>query len=200
MPRIVVTAPDKNPQPYRFGLDSQVVTMGRAPENDIIIDCGSVSLRHAEMHRIKGGYELRDLGSTNGISLNEAYHKVIPLLNGLNVKVGDAIFDFSLTEAESDALEAEKKELTTPVVRPLPAPSFNDDYVAPLPRRRQSATYDEPEESNSGSLGAFVLGITLFVLAFFIGLHLRHQKETGGSLIDAIKNKSINSASPAQNR
>ena len=37
MPRVTITAPDKNPQPYRFQLDRQVVSMGRAAGNDIVI-------------------------------------------------------------------------------------------------------------------------------------------------------------------
>ena len=41
--------------------------MGRGSDNDIVIDSGSVSGSHAEMRRIEGGYELVDLGSTNGI-------------------------------------------------------------------------------------------------------------------------------------
>ena len=71
MPRITITVPDKLPQPYRFPLDRQVVMIGRGSENDIVIECGSVSLRHAEMVRVEGGYELRDLDSTNGIKLDD---------------------------------------------------------------------------------------------------------------------------------
>ncbi len=185
MPRITITVPDQNAQPYRFDLDCQVVTMGRGSDNDIVIESNSVSVHHAEMHRIIGGYELRDIGSTNGIMLNEAHHQWIPLLNGLNVKVGDATFDFLLTEAECDALALEKKaEQTAPLLKPA-ASAFDD---VPLPRY---ATY-EPDEPSSNGFWTFSLALILITVAFFIGLHLRHQKETGGSLIDSIRNKAAN--------
>ena len=63
MPRVTITVPDRNPQPYRFQLDRQAVNMGRGSDNDIVIEDGSVSVRHAVMERIEGGYQLRDLGT-----------------------------------------------------------------------------------------------------------------------------------------
>ena len=61
MPRVTITVPEKNAQPYRFQLDRPVVSLGRGSENDIAIESGSVSVHHAEMRRIEGGYELRDI-------------------------------------------------------------------------------------------------------------------------------------------
>ncbi|NJM37861.1 MAG: FHA domain-containing protein [Akkermansiaceae bacterium] len=186
MPRITITVPEKNPQPYRFDLGTQVVTMGRELNNDIVIDCGSVSKHHAEMRRIKGGYELRDLGSTNGVSLNEMHHRVIPLLNGLNVKVGDATFDFLLTEAEIETLELEKNaEVAAPLLKPA---NSEFDRPQPSPVARQYATY-EPAESSGSSFGTIFLAMTLITIAFLVGLHMRHQKETGNSLIESIQSR-----------
>jgi pSer/pThr/pTyr-binding forkhead associated (FHA) protein len=194
MPRITITVPEKPPQPYRFDLGSSVVTMGRELDNDIVIDCGSVSKHHAEMRRIKGGYELFDLGSTNGISLNEAHHKVIPLLNGLNVKVGDAAFDFQLTEAEIDVLELEKKvETATPLSKPTHS-AFDSPLLTPAPRY---ATY-EPEKPSGGGFGTMLLAVMLLVAAFFVGLYIRHKNETGQSLFDSIKNKPAVISTPAK--
>ena len=103
MPRVTITVPDKMPQPYRFPLDRQVVMIGRGSENDIAIDCGSISVRHAEMVRIEGGYELRDLGSTNGIKLDGRRSDAIALRHGATVRLGDVAFDFQLSEEERDA-------------------------------------------------------------------------------------------------
>ena len=69
MPRVTITVPEKNSQPYRFALDRKSVTLGRGSENDIVVDCASISVHHAVMERIEGGYQLRDLGSTNGTKL-----------------------------------------------------------------------------------------------------------------------------------
>ena len=64
MPRVTITVPERNSQPYRFNLERKSVSLGRGSENDIVIDCSSVSVNHAVMERVEGGYQLRDLGST----------------------------------------------------------------------------------------------------------------------------------------
>ena len=108
MPRVIITAPDQTPQPYRFQLDRQAVQMGRGSENDIAINCGSVSVNHAVMERVEGGYQIRDLDSTNGTKLDGSRMPIIPLRDGLSVKLGDVSFDFSLTDEEKQALAREK--------------------------------------------------------------------------------------------
>ena len=108
MPRVSITIPDKNPQPYRFNLDHKKVTIGRSKDSDIIIDEPSVSGLHATMERVEGGYILRDRGSTNGISLDDTLMDIIDLSIGVDVKVGDASFDYELTEDELDQLDEEE--------------------------------------------------------------------------------------------
>lgn len=88
MPRVIITVPEKNAQPYRFQLDRKVVSLGRGSDNDIVIESGSVSGKHAEMHRVEGGYELADLGSTNGIKYNGTRKNVVKLRPGMTVKLG----------------------------------------------------------------------------------------------------------------
>ena len=117
MPRVTITVPEKNAQPYRFQLDRPVVSLGRGSENDIAIESGSVSVHHAEMRRIEGGYELRDIGSTNGIKLDGVRYEVIPLRSGATVKIGDVSFDFLLSDEESEALAREKPPELSPITR-----------------------------------------------------------------------------------
>jgi pSer/pThr/pTyr-binding forkhead associated (FHA) protein len=107
MPRITITVPEKNAQPYRFQLDRQTVTIGRGSDNDIVIESGSVSVHHAEMRKIEGGYELHDVSSTNGIKLDGIRHQMIPLRSGATAKIGDVPFDFVLNDEESEALARE---------------------------------------------------------------------------------------------
>jgi S1-C subfamily serine protease len=50
-------------------IDRFPVTIGRAPENDIVLTGPSVSGRHARVERTEQGYVLEDLGSSNGTML-----------------------------------------------------------------------------------------------------------------------------------
>jgi len=189
MPRVTITIPEKNSQPYRFQLDRQVVTLGRGSDNDIAIESGSVSVHHAEMHRIEGGYELRDAGSTNGIKLDGIRCERIPLRSGATVKIGDVAFDFMLTEEENQALAREKPPEPSPILRePETAGPANA-----APRRAASV----PAPSGGSGFGATLLFLILAAAAFFAGLAVRYQKETGGSLIEAIRTHTAVRVAPA---
>jgi pSer/pThr/pTyr-binding forkhead associated (FHA) protein len=188
MPRVTITVPEKNSQPYRFQLDRDVVSLGRGSENDIAIDSGSVSVQHAQMCRIKGGYELRDVGSTNGIKLDGVRYEIIPLRNGAIVHVGDVAFDFFLSDEENTALALE-----SPPKRPLPANEPERD-LPPRPRPK-AATYAAPKSSGS-PVAATVVFLILAALAFFAGLAVRYQKDTGSSLIRAIQEHSAMKSAP----
>jgi pSer/pThr/pTyr-binding forkhead associated (FHA) protein len=197
MPRVTITVADRNPQPYRFQLDRQKVNMGRGSENDIVIDCGSVSVRHAVMERIEGGYQLRDLGSTNGIKIEGKQREIIPLRHGLSVKIGDVAFDFTLTEEEREALAREKPPEESPIIK-------EDELDAPAPRRAapRPAVQRPLASASQPSAGASFFMTLLFLLlaagAFFVGLTVRHQKETGKSLLDSMKGGSAETpATPA---
>lgn len=186
MPRVTITVPEKNAQPYRFQLDREVVSLGRGSENDIAIESGSVSVHHAEMRRIEGGYQLRDIGSTNGIKLDGVRYEVIPLQSGATVKIGDVTFDFSLSEEETEALAREKPSQ-------LPPNTPNPEVAAsPKPQRASAA-----QSSASGSpVAATLMFLILAAAAFFTGMAIHFQKETGGSLIQAIRMKSPPASPP----
>ena len=189
MPRVTITVPEKNAQPYRFQLDRQVVSLGRGSENDIAIDSGSVSVHHAEMRRVEGGYELHDVGSTNGIKLDGVRHELIPLRSGATVKIGDVSFDFLLTDEELEALAREKPAEPSPISREPQLPGT----AKPLPQRASAA----PAPSGGGG-GATLLFVILAAAAFFTGLAVRHQKDTGASLIQAIQAKGAVKTAPAE--
>lgn len=180
MPRVTITVPERNAQPYRFQLDREVVSLGRGSENDIAIDSGSVSVHHAEMRRIEGGYELHDVGSTNGIKLDGVRYEVIPLQSGVTVNIGDVAFDFSLSEEENEALAREKPPGLPPITR--------EPEIAAAPKPK-APSYAAPKSSGS-PIAATVMFLILAALAFFTGLAVRYQKDTGGSLIQAIQLKS----------
>lgn len=181
MPRVTITVPDRTPQPYRFQLDRRVVSLGRGSDNDIAIDCGSVSVRHAEMVRIDGGYEIRDLGSTNGTKSDGERRMTIPLKSGATVHLGDVAFDFQLSEEELTALAAEAAELSSSPPQDTPE---KRQVRQPGPRPVSMATAQA--SSGGGGFVMFLLFVVLGTCAFFVGMSMRYQKDTKKSLISEL--------------
>jgi len=66
--RLTVYFPEDSPTIHEF-VGNQL-TIGRLVDNDVTLDDGSVSGRHAEVELSGEGAILRDLGSTNGTFLN----------------------------------------------------------------------------------------------------------------------------------
>lgn len=57
----------KGPRPGQvFLLELDVLTIGRDPISDIVIEDPEISRHHAKLTRTPEGYELQDMGSTNG--------------------------------------------------------------------------------------------------------------------------------------
>jgi hypothetical protein len=67
-PRLVVRLKGRPLKTYPFA--GTTMSIGRLPENDIVIDNLSVSRKHATISSSKDGFTLRDLGSKNGTLLN----------------------------------------------------------------------------------------------------------------------------------
>jgi pSer/pThr/pTyr-binding forkhead associated (FHA) protein len=63
MPKLVVTG-------IAHELVDEVITIGRAPDNTIVISDASISSRHAQLQRVGETYRLKDLNSTNGTLVN----------------------------------------------------------------------------------------------------------------------------------
>jgi FHA domain/Integrin beta chain VWA domain len=69
------------------------VSLGRGENNDIVIPHASVSRTHARLMRRNGGYELMDLGSTNGSFVdNRQVHGSAFVASGSQVRLGDVRF------------------------------------------------------------------------------------------------------------
>ncbi|WP_309894900.1 sigma 54-interacting transcriptional regulator [Archangium sp.] len=64
----VTTGPDAGTQ---VSSSAEKLTIGSAPGNDLVLTDPTVSRFHAELVRERGGYRLRDLGSTNGTQVDQ---------------------------------------------------------------------------------------------------------------------------------
>lgn len=197
MPRICITIPNKTPQPYRFPNDTKLVTIGRSAANDVVIDHGSVSSHHCEMKLVEGGYILVDTESTNGIHLDEEQMEIIDLTNGLDLEVGDVLFNYQLKEEEVEAFAEQKfksrqrkkrKKKSPPKKQPKPAPA--PAAAAPAP------AYVAPQDTGGRDFAIFLAFALLTIGAFWLGLSSAHKKETksetdryGRSLWSDVTNK-----------
>jgi pSer/pThr/pTyr-binding forkhead associated (FHA) protein len=189
MPRVIITVSDQTPQPYRFQLDRQLVKMGRGSDNDIVISCGSVSVNHAVMERIPGGYQLRDLDSTNGTKLDGNRLPTIALIDGRMVKLGDVSFDFSLTDEEKESLALEKPAAESKIIAENPEKKLlQAPHRGPV-RRPSPAPATMASANPTHSFLTMLVFLVLAALAFYVGLSIRHEKETHQSLMQSMSNK-----------
>jgi diguanylate cyclase (GGDEF)-like protein len=75
-------------------LGNEETSIGRGPENDIVIDLDNVSRRHARVVKSADGFRIEDLESTNGTYVNDREIESEPLRHGDLVKIGGAILKF----------------------------------------------------------------------------------------------------------
>ncbi|MFJ4623222.1 FHA domain-containing protein [Streptomyces sp. NPDC088812] len=88
----LVTGTFRQPTSVR-PLPPRTVHVGRAADNDLVLDDLVVSRRHAELHHLPdGGYEIADLGSHNGTYLNGRPVTTAPIGPGDVVGIGHSAF------------------------------------------------------------------------------------------------------------
>lgn len=79
---------DGTGQPCTVQLDRQQVTLGRARDNDVILDDPRVSRYHARIVQRYGQFVLQDLGSTYGTALNDQIVQECVLRHGDRLSLG----------------------------------------------------------------------------------------------------------------
>ncbi len=175
--------------------DAEVVTIGRHPDSNVHLDCPSVSGHHATFKRREDGFYVNDIGSSNGTRLNGAEIEEALLKDGDRIAFGDiqAVFYAGepppVNEVKIPAVavpppDAPKVAEARPVTGAPPVQrKFRPTRFIPS---RPASNY--PQQSGSGCLTAMFL-TGLFVVAFFVGLALRHYKETERSLVSDLMSR-----------
>lgn len=88
--------------------DTAEITVGRAPESDIMVDDSDASRQHAEFRRTGEGYAIVDLGTSNGTFVND--ERVAPtrvLENKDVIKICEMTLRFIETRKDPAALGLE---------------------------------------------------------------------------------------------
>jgi|GEM_PF-3522448 len=76
-----------------FRMQKSVTTIGRGSANDIVLDDSSVSARHAELRTTASRALIIDLGSRNGIAVNEVAVEECELHGGEKITIGTSVFE-----------------------------------------------------------------------------------------------------------
>jgi pSer/pThr/pTyr-binding forkhead associated (FHA) protein len=88
---IVLSGPARG---ARFLVNSNLVTIGRAPDSDIFLDDVTVSRKHAEIKKLDSGYAVFDCGSLNGTYVDGKIQNESNLKDGTELHIGKFKMNF----------------------------------------------------------------------------------------------------------
>jgi pSer/pThr/pTyr-binding forkhead associated (FHA) protein len=129
MPRLILTLNGQELQQCAVG--AHALTIGRLPDNHLVIDNPAVSGRHARVYREGAHFVLEDLQSTNGTFVNDKPIARHTLLEGDVILVGKHTLTFTQQGGE---------DLQTPA--PMPANGKPKPLLSGLEEGRPSQVYD----------------------------------------------------------
>lgn len=109
------------------------VSIGRSPDNGIVIDNPAVSNKHARVYNEEGRLMLEDFGSLNGTFVNGQRVKMISLKNGDAVNVGKHTI---VVSEGADTANSSSSTATAVMDRPA-APKINETVVLDTKERRE---------------------------------------------------------------
>ena len=143
-------------------LQDEKLTIGRLADNDVQIDDGSVSSRHAEIEMEAGAFHLHDLGSTNGTFINGEQVTDAVLRHGDEVRFGTVE---SVYHGEEEAPDQPLPESTTVATEAATISARPEQFVnsSPIPKNVQSK-----DPAGMALMAAAVLGILAFAAAAVI--------------------------------
>ena len=82
--------------PVQFDLGGPLISIGRASDNDVIVDDGLVSRHHCQLKLQHGAYSFADLGSRNGSFVNGQPVSEIALGPGDRIRIGATEIEFQV--------------------------------------------------------------------------------------------------------
>jgi pSer/pThr/pTyr-binding forkhead associated (FHA) protein len=83
-------------RPVQFDLGGALIGVGRASDNDVIVDDPMVSRHHCQLKLQHGAYSFADLGSRNGSTVNGQPVSQIALGPGDVIRIGDTEIEFQV--------------------------------------------------------------------------------------------------------
>jgi hypothetical protein len=83
-------------RPIQFDLGDALISIGRASDNDVIVDDPLVSRHHCQLKLQHGAYSFADLGSRNGSWVNGQQVSEIALGPGDMIRIGNTEIEFQV--------------------------------------------------------------------------------------------------------
>jgi len=169
--RAILFALNSPYQGRQFVVSGPETTIGRSAECEIQIDLISVSRKHAVIQAAGGGFRIRDLGSRNGLKINDIDLPEADLRHGDIVTVGEVQLRFEesepareTSEPASPAAEEERRLTGMDVI------AAAQSATAPAEAQYVGRAETEPEtgptrQFNFKLLFAVILGLALAVAA-----------------------------------
>jgi pSer/pThr/pTyr-binding forkhead associated (FHA) protein len=147
-------------------LVGDVITIGSAPLNHIVIDNPAVSEQHAILARVADSYRLKDLDSTNGTQVNGVS------ITDAELKDGDKIQFGSVVAVFCEMLPQRLMKQTSfspagPLILPMPAQTERDSPMA--------TAQIFPPSSRKSTLIAVAIAVLMIVGG--AGWYLGHKRE-----------------------
>lgn len=136
----------RGPKPGQiYPLLAPTITVGRDPMSDIVLNDPEVSRYHAQLVETTDGYQIQDMGSTNGtyVAGQRISDEPVLLQPGQDVAFGSGIFlMYEVVGDETGALEddpfddnpfADDVKLETAVSQPISSSSPQYEHSPPVP-------------------------------------------------------------------
>ena len=189
----VMNGPDEGAR-FPLTTDQTEVVVGRGADADFQINDANISRRHATIRRDWNDITIEDLGSKNGVIINDKkINKNASLRDADEILLGAVRLTFidptakylgklddipafaNETEAEHSAVEdnADDPGMMEPEAAPEPPQPEPPQEVAPLddlPLPSEGEEGEEQEEDEGGKLGAVEYGLIVGLVVVVIGL------------------------------
>lgn len=156
MPKLLIPTPDG--AEHAHDLTDEITSIGRLPDNTVQIDDPSVSSHHAQIIRVGGEFEVRDIGSTNGTRVDGQRVNEVRLVDGAKVSFGKIDTTFCVAGAAD--------------TKPLPAREVLSMTPAQSSRRPEGFVNASPyrkAETGKNVTGALIMGFAVLAVVTFLG-------------------------------
>ena len=163
MARLVVNREEADLVTHELTRD--IVTIGSAPLNHIVIDDPAVSAQHAILARDADSYRLKDLNSTNGTQVNGISITDAELKDGDKIQFGSVVAVFCGTL--QTLMKQMSSSLAGPLILPVPAQIERESPMA-------TAQISPP---SSRKLTLIAVAIAVLMIVGGAGWYLEHKRE-----------------------